>query len=55
MKVMLADTSAIVRAIFTQNLSNLPDYRVWLYLSSTGRVIVNPDAPIGIRRAFRLE
>ncbi len=39
MKVMLADTSAIVRAIFTQNLSNLPDYKIIASVSSCQKLL----------------
>lgn len=39
MKVMLADTSAIVRAIFSQNLSNLPGYTIIASVSSCQKLL----------------
>ena len=42
-------------SIFGGNLTSLPHPKVVLYLSKTGRVIINPDAPKCILDAFRAE
>lgn len=42
-------------SIFGGNLTSLPHPKVVLYLSETGRVIINPNAPECILDAFRAE
>ena len=42
-------------SIFGGRLNRLPDPKVILYLSETGRVIINPNAPQCILDAFRAE
>lgn len=42
-------------SIFGGNINYLPHKRVILYLSKTGKIIINPDAPECIKAAFRAE